>query len=348
MENKDFIKILCWHLPQFHLFSENEEIWGKNFNEWTLVKKRPIFFDQHIDLQPHPDIGYYNLEDFETRKKQAILAKENNVYGFCYYHYWFKRPVMNKVLDKILIDNEPNIKFCFSWANESWKKSMNRGDNSICLKQDYGDIKNWNNHLNYLLPFFKHHNYIKIDNKPLFLIYRIFDIPKYKIQLDYYRYFCKKNGFNGLFVVNTLGNFFEEDPMLEVSKYADANVEFYPNFFSKNKLKFKRTTEANYYDADEIYNYINKFPKFSKIQFLSTLTGFDSSSRNKNNCNIIVGSNPKKFKNSLQKQIYRSKHEFVFINAWNEWSESAVLEPSTRFEYAYLNAIKNVTSKIYL
>jgi hypothetical protein len=136
--------------------------------------------------------------------------------------------------------------------------------------------------------------------------------------------------------------------MHEINEYTDASVEFYPNFFSVDKLKLKKMNDINFYNADDIYEYIDKFPSVSKVQFKSTLTGFDSSSRNKKKCNVILGTNPDKFKNSLRNQIKNSKEEFVFINAWNEWSESAVLEPSVEYKYLYLKAVKNVTSKLYL
>lgn len=340
-------KIIAWYLPQFHTFKENNENWGEGFTEWTLVNQAKPKFENHHIFKPHQDIGYYSLEDINTRKLQADLAKQYGVFGFCYYHYWFGKPVMEKPLMLMLKDGEPDLPFCFSWANEPWKKNMNGGDHSIILEQNYGGEKEWTEHLNFLMPFFKHKNYIKINNKPMFVIYRISQIKEYQKRLDFYRNYCVKNGFNDLYIVSTLGNFYKEEDHLELSKHIDAGVEFYPNFLGDINMMCKQEEDANYYKIEDVQNHILNFPTFYKTQFKSTLVGFDTNPRRNKKCNIIIGNSPNHFRNSLIKQCQSTKEEFVFVNAWNEWSESAALEPEQKFGYQFLKMVKNVNSKIY-
>jgi hypothetical protein len=70
---------------------------------------------------------------------------------------------------------------------------------------------------------------------------------------------------------------------------------------------------------------------------------WDNSPRKSKRATIVTGSTPEKFKKYLSKQIKRSHEsgsEFLFINAWNEWSEGAYLEPDEKNKYGYLEAVK--------
>ena len=63
------------------------------------------------------------------------------------------------------------VKFHFcNWANHSWKRSW-QGKSEILVEQTYGDETSWREHFDYLLPFFQDERYIKIDNKPIFIIF---------------------------------------------------------------------------------------------------------------------------------------------------------------------------------
>ena len=90
---KTDIKAIALYLPQFHLIKENNEWWGTGFTEWYNVRKsRPLYNGHHQPRIPGDSIqflGYYDLSDVETIKKQVDLAKEHGIYGFGIYYYWF-------------------------------------------------------------------------------------------------------------------------------------------------------------------------------------------------------------------------------------------------------------------
>lgn len=338
------MKIIAFYLPQFHEFEENNRFWGKGFTEWTCINQiKDTLCEKHVIKKPHSDIGYYCLEDYNIRKWQATTAKNFGVHGFCYYHYWFNGLVlMDKTLQLMFVDEEPDIPFCFSWANESWTRRMNGGSGETLVAAEYGGQEEWMSHLQYLLKFFRHSNYICVDNKPMFLIYRPSQIKNFEKRLDFWRRQMEKEGFAGLFLVATLGNFLN-DNWNYILKYFDAAVESFPNFFGNSSLISKKFSNANVYKMDSIIRYMCNFPKIHPYrQIPGLLTGFDSYPRSPKICNIIIDSCPHKFRQALRRKIEISNDEFLFINAWNEWGEGATLEPDLLYNYGYLESLKEV------
>ena len=228
---KKHIKIIAIVFPQFHEIPENNEFWGNNFTEWTLLSKIPRIVNGEIIKQPHSDIGYFNLKDYNHRKYMRILADNFNIYGFCYYHYWFKnKKVMYEPTELMLIDNEPNKPFFFCWANEQWTRRWDGGNNEILIEQDYGDNDSNILHFFYLLQFFKNKNYIKKFNKPIFIFYRIEENDKLHIKniITLWNNLAIREGFNGIHFMRFLGPF---NNNIEVEGI-DGFVQFSPGYFT--------------------------------------------------------------------------------------------------------------------
>ena len=112
--------------------------------------------------------------DDETKIWQAQLARSHGVFGFCYYHYWFKdgKKLLEKPAEQMLANKAVDLPFCFCWANENWSKNWDGGNREVIMQQDYGDWRDWEAHFAYLLPFFRDERYITVNGKPLFVIYK--------------------------------------------------------------------------------------------------------------------------------------------------------------------------------
>ena len=159
-------KIIAFYLPQFHTFPENDEWWGKGFTEWTNVRKSKPQFKGHV--QPEVPLGknYYNLLDSKVQERQAKLAQEYKVDGFCYYHYWFGgKMLMEKPMENMLHNPAVDQPFCICWANEHWSRNWNGENKKVIMPQNYSESpKEWEEHFNYLLPFFNDNRYIKVPS----------------------------------------------------------------------------------------------------------------------------------------------------------------------------------------
>lgn len=167
-------KVVAFYLPQYHPIPENDKAYGKNFTEWVNVKKALPLFENHNQPRIPLENNYYSLLDENTMIEQSKLAKSYGIYGFCYYHYWFKngKKLLEKPLEMMLNTKEIDIPFMLCWANENWTKHWDGGNNEIIVEQDYGDYDDLINHIDYLCRFFRDKRYIKIDDKPVLVIYK--------------------------------------------------------------------------------------------------------------------------------------------------------------------------------
>src|SRR3954447_1517209 len=165
------LRHLAFYLPQFHPIPENDEWWGQGFTEWTNVTRARALFRGHH--QPHlpADLGYYDLRLPETRALQASLAASHGIDGFCYYHYWFKgRRLLERPFADVLASGEPDFPFALCWANENWTRKWNGRDEDVLLAQDYSPADDLE-HIRALAPAFADKRYIRIDGRPLLLVY---------------------------------------------------------------------------------------------------------------------------------------------------------------------------------
>ena len=166
-------KILAFVLPQFHTIPENDEWWGEGFTEWTNVRKAQPLFPGHLQPRVPANGRYYNLLDPATMDWQAQLAKTHGLDGFCYYHYWFNgKRLLDKPLDLLLERGKPDFPFCLAWANEPWTRAWAGGDREVLMPQEYGGESDWRRHFDCLLRFFRDPRYIRVDGKPMLLLYR--------------------------------------------------------------------------------------------------------------------------------------------------------------------------------
>ena len=354
IQNKfNITKTFVYIFPQFHNINENNKFWGEGFTDWNNVKKTKQIHSKHMPIHPHEDISYYNILDIETRKRWNNYAEEYGFYGYIYCHFWFSHGiVMNKPLDKILEDGEPNNPWFLNWINENWTKRWDGGKNEILLDVNINDDL-CNKHFNVLLKYFKHKNYYKIDNKPCLGVYRAEEIKQSYI--NKLIKLSKQNGFDGLVFFKTLNNKLENNFEINNDNYCEYEFEYPPNysgtlgntkFYNKNFNFYIDDKFSNNYDINKHYLYLTKTKKSNKKLVRGIMPCWDNYPRhnsNKSNHYIQIGSNSLLFYLTIVKQfllIKKEKGEYYFINSLNEWGEQCVLEPSIQDEYSYLEAFK--------
>lgn len=346
------MKILAMYLPQFHRVKENDQWWGTGFTEWTAVKGAKKLYKGHYQPRIPKNGNYYDLLDKSTMQWQAKLMQKYGVDGACIYHYWFKdgRKILEKPAENLLKWKDIDMPYCFCWANETWARtwgnlknrnvwmdtseSENVNDtNCVLLEQKYGGERQWRQHFEYLVPFFKDERYIKIDGKPLFMIYRVSDIPCLIEMLECWRNWVVEYGLKGIYIIGAQCKYNKE-------RCIDAEICLEPSHsFGLLPQTYKEDIRVFNYDA--VWQKILD-ASFKKNMYFQGNVGYDDTPRRGGKGCLIDGGSPDKFARyltELMAKSYVNGNELVFVNAWNEWGEGMHLEPDERYGEEFLSAI---------
>ncbi len=342
---RDQAKLIAFYLPQFHRIAENAEWWGPGFTEWTNVAKGKPNFDGHY--QPHipRDFGFYDLANVEVMREQAEYARLYGIGAFCFHYYWFSgRRILEKPIHNFL-KSDIQIDFCFCWANENWTRTWSGDTKSVLLEQKYADGDE-ECFIQSLVDAFNDPRYIRVNNKPMLVVYRAKQMPNPIASIEKWRAEVLRLGFPGLHVVAV--DFYDISDPGEVG--ADALVEFPPHKFNFPQnhpdnipaLSNPRFT-GGLVDYRKVVLQSALRPKPNFTFYRGIIPSWDNTARRQDNPTILINATPSifgawlKFIRSYTRLNFQSSEEnFIFINAWNEWGEGCHLEPDIRWGLGYL------------
>ena len=383
---KDFskkIKPIAIYLPQFHPIPENDKWWGKGFTEWTNVVKAQPLYEGHY--QPHlpADLGFYDLRLSEVREAQALMAKENGIYGFCYYHYWFNgKRILERPFQEVFESKTPDFPFMLCWANENWTRTWDGLNKNILLEQKYSEVDD-RAHIKSLIPYFKDSRYIKVDGKPVFAIYKSTLLPNIINTIKVWReeaqleeldlYLCVFEGFGNEGIKMVEVGFNASIEFQPFSKYLYDFIEFktlqklnslvylkvlkkvykFFNIQEQDSLLFETYKKyfMNHLEYSDFVDYLIGHYQFEEAytKFPGITPSWDNTARRGKDAFYLRNSTPQKFEEWVQflKDNLNSKshdENFIFINAWNEWGEGNHMEPCKKWGHKYLESLKKVIS----
>ena len=350
--------LIAFYLPQFHEVEENNMWWGKGFTDWVSVKDAKPFFPGHDQPKVPYKSDYYDLLEKRVMERQVRMAHKAGIAGFCFYHYWFNgRKILEKPVENYLQWTDLRQKFCLSWDNAPWIRTWSNIDGndwnpigdqlsekteqSVLIEQEYGNKEQWKQHFDYLLPFFSDQRYIKINGKPVFIIYRPDIIPCFDRMMRCWKELAKKSGFKGLYIIVT-------NPRSDYERIADGVLLYEPGYTWNNEIVTRQTIDNSgpvLYEFDEIWRKILLRRNKCKLPFfLGAFAGYDDSPRRGKDSCVVLNSTAQKFALYLKLLLKKSESNkygsYIFITAWNEWGEGAYLEPDEQNGYNYLNACR--------
>jgi lipopolysaccharide biosynthesis protein len=304
-----------------------------------------------------------------VREAQATLAREYGIHGFCYYHYWFNgRRLLERPVNDILASGKPDFPFCLCWANENWTRRWDGQDQEILIGQNYGAEDDLN-HISWLSGVFKDPRYIRVQGRPLFMVYRLTRLPHPGRTIELWRKEARRLGVGEIFICNVECTGTEHG--LAPQYHLDGAVEFAPDWevrapnqkanwlthkLSRRprilRLAGKLRLAQPWLTQHGVYSYVGLMqnmldkPNPDYLRFPCVTPAWDNAARRQLGATIFHSSTPEIYHEWLAATIQKAKstqagEPIVFINAWNEWAEGNHLEPCQKWGRAYLEATRD-------
>jgi lipopolysaccharide biosynthesis protein len=342
------VRLIAYYLPQYHPIPENDRWWGTGFTEWRNVAQALPVFAGHNQPRLPGELGFYDLRVPDVMRQQIGLAKLHGVSAFCFHFYWFGgKRLLELPIENFLRNSDLDFKFCLCWANENWTRRWDGADHEILLAQSHGaedDIA----FIGYLNRYFTDPRYLRINGKPVLTVYRPGILPDAKATMTRWRAEAERAGLPGLFLIATNAFGFSQ-----YDEYGfDALSEFPPHETWSPRDHNLVLLHPDY--QGKVFSYAGMVESIKatakgidataqRTVFPGVMPCWDNTPRRPLHGNVFHGSTPALFYEWLTHNIARARRNrederIVFINAWNEWSEGAYLEPDRLSGYGYLAA----------
>jgi len=351
LERLTDVRLIAFYLPQYHPIPENDQWWGTGFTEWRNVGKAVPNYVGHYQPRVPADLGYYDLRIADVMDQQAELAKRYGLFGFCFYYYWFAgRRMLELPIERLLTTNRPDVPFCLCWANENWTRRWDGQDNEVLMAQ-YHSYEDDEGVIQDLIRFMRHPNYIRVNGRPLLLVYRVALFPDFARTAEHWRATCRRVGLGEIYLAFVESFDMNAQPVDPARYGCDAAVEFPPHGMGDPKPLDVQILNPAFQGVVNDYREVAlrycQRPAASHVRFRGLMPGWDNTARRQDLSYCFEHSTPGAFQAWAEHAIEETRttksgeERIVFVNAWNEWAEGAYLEPDRRFGHTYLEALKN-------
>jgi hypothetical protein len=223
--------------------------------------------------------------------------------------------------------------------------------NRVLIEQTYPGRADHEAHFRALLPAFTDQRYIRIDGKPVFLIFQPDELPDAAATLALWRAMATDAGLGGLHIAgmafshdwNPAAHGF--DARITQPGWRDAQPVYrrQPLRWARYKLRIWRGLPV-----------ILSYRSFSEGELPTAAANdawypclthaWDNTPRSGCNGAVLDGVTPQAFLRALNKAAAALAHRpverrLIFLKSWNEWAEGNHLEPDLRFRTGFLQAI---------
>jgi glycosyltransferase involved in cell wall biosynthesis len=350
----DAVKIIAFYLPQYHPTSDNNAAWGKGLAERTQVSRAQRHYGGHERPFLRTELGFPELGAPDVLADQAKLARSYGLSGFCFYHRFDGERVLHRPIDLYLNNQGIDFPFCLCWENGNSTKRWDGLHDELILGQRHTPVSDYS-FIYSILPALADPRYIRVNGRPLLLIYRADLLSDPARTLDLWRQAALLAGLGELYVAGIRFR------TLTARKWGlDALVELPPHHFSApalspSKLKALQLVDGFHGDVRDLESGVDALissPASAQDAplFPGVMLGWDSTPRLGTAATVFTNSGPATVEYWLVDALERAKQlpsgepQLVFMNAWNGWAEGACLEPGHVHGRGYLHALKRASA----
>lgn len=317
------------------------------------------FNDLHDYPERTPLMGYYDEENPEVCDWEIKWAVEHGIN--CFIHCWYRK--LDNMGKPVTVDDlrcgHGLHEALFNARYQEYMKFAIMFENSP--RWGSTDSKDMIEHL---MPFwmehyFKRDNYLKIDNKPVLLVFcgrrlagMFADEAEQKATFDACREYAKKEGFDGMHFGVCDSSIKPEEHALQLARGYDFRFCYSTGYDS----------EKDYPEQEEVIKghceHFDKYMAVDPMSHVGTVSCFrDPTPRTTPHwINMGYGFQNEKIwylaPENFRKVLHHMKTEteklpegawgkkMIMVDNWNEWDEGHFVAPSYQFGYKYLQAVR--------
>lgn len=353
------VDAFAYYLPQFYPIPLNSAWWGEGYTEWNAVlnAQRGVRSPKGTTLTPG-ELGFYDLRVKATRRRQAELARLSGLSAFCVYHYFSKgERVLAEVVDAMLADGEPDFPFFLCWANHDWTLAWKGRPGVIIWRQEYDEDSN-DSHIIWLLACFEDRRYFKIGNAPVLAVYRPELVPFSRETFSRWRNLARQAGHSGLVILGVAHSLEPQSPesrgldgWIQGTKGALTAIPAWRRAIRGLRSPGSAWRLVRYQDYPVSAKTLSKSLESSRsapgVQLVPMVVSSWNNVGRRPMRAWYLKADPENFARDLEIAMKATPiisspdgaRRLLAVNAWNEWGESMVIEPSVEYGDAMIKAL---------
>jgi hypothetical protein len=204
--------------------------------------------------------------------------------------------------------------------------------------------------------------YLRLDGRPVFAVYRASRLPDPLRTTDAWRKVCSDEGVGELMLLRVESLVDETGDPRPMG--FDAAIEFPPDWRLlrgglRRTLPWRLLRRAHVSSEAFARHRVHDYSAFARRtmgepaepypRFPGVTPSWDNSPRRANGAVILRDPSPAVYEAWLDAALARAATEapgpWVFVNAWNEWAEGNVLEPTRDLGHAFLDGTKRAVAR---